>query len=233
MIQGRSVVALIPARGGSKGIHNKNIVDLAGKPLIAHTIEQSYQSGYIDKVVVSTDDSTIAEVSRSYKADVPFLRPAGLALDETPTSDVITHFIDHFQHTKDFSVDIIILLQPTSPLRKVVDIDNAIELYVKAPCDSVISVCECGKPLHWFKNVNKGGYLEDVALLPKDISRRQEADKLYLLNGAIYVFDRETFIRKKKVHTDASIPYVMPIQSSVDIDTPQDLALAAFYLSLS
>jgi CMP-N-acetylneuraminic acid synthetase len=141
-----NVIAIIPARGGSKGIPRKNIRLLAGKPLIAYTIEAAFTSK-MDKVIVSTEDEEIAEISKKYGAEV-IERPKGLAKDETPTIDVIFHVLEILK-AKNYNPDIVVLLQPTSPLRNAEDIYNAIKLFLDSDCESVVSVCEVEHPPYW------------------------------------------------------------------------------------
>jgi len=138
MYKDKKILALIPARGGSKGLPRKNIKPLLGKPLIAWTIEQSLASKYLDKVVVSTEDKEIAEISKKYGAEVPFIRPKELAKDDTPSIDVVLHAIDFLEKKELFNI--IVLLQPTSPLRTISDIDNSIEFLFSKNAQAIISV---------------------------------------------------------------------------------------------
>ena len=158
-MKNKKILAIIPARGGSKGIPRKNIKLLAGKPLIAYTIEAALKSKYLDRVIVSTEDREIAETSRHYGAEV-IKRPKILAKDKAKTIDVIFHLLNVLKE-KNYIPEIIVLLQPTSPLRIVKDIDKAIELFLKEKCESVVSVCECNPPSYWsFKKEKK--YLRPI-----------------------------------------------------------------------
>lgn len=152
------VLAIIPARGGSKGLPRKNIRPLNGKPLIAYTIEESKKSEYINRIVVSTEDKEIAEVSNKYGAKI-IKRPLELAKDNTPTIDVVLHTLDDLKNNEP---DIIVLLQPTSPLRTSQDIDNAIKSFIEQDCDSVVSVCEIEHSPYWSFEIENNNYLKPI-----------------------------------------------------------------------
>lgn len=217
------IIAIIPARGGSRGIPRKNIRLLAGKPLIAYSIEAALKSGYIDRVVVSTEDKETAEISKRYGAEV-IKRPEELAKDDTPTINVILDVLGTFK-TDDFETEVIVLLQPTSPLRNVHDIDNAIEVYLKNDCESVVSVCEAEHSLYWsFK-------IEDIYLKPIFNARylkmrRQELPKVYIPNGAVFVSTPEKLRKHNSFYCPKTIPYIMLHERSVDIDNEIDFILA-------
>ena len=153
------IIALIPARGGSKGIPKKNIKNLRGKPLISYSIGSAKKTKYINKVVVSTEDKEIAEISREYDAEI-IERPEELAEDESSTIDTILHALEVLR-AENYNPDIIILLQPTSPLRNAEDIDSAIELFLNSDCESVVSVCEVEHPPHWCFEIEEG-YLKSL-----------------------------------------------------------------------
>ena len=216
------IVAIIPARGGSKGIPRKNIKQLFGKPLIVWTIEHAKKSRYIGRITVSTEDKEIAEISKKYGAEV-IERPEELAKDETPTIDVIFHVLR--VQAENFEPGAIVLLQPTSPLRNTQDIDNAIELFLKNDCESVVSVCEVEHSLYW------GFEIENRCLKPifggKYLNmRRQDLSKVYTPNGAIYVSTPEILWKYKSFYCSKTIPYIMPPERSVDIDNEIDFMLA-------
>lgn len=218
------IVAIIPARGGSKGLPRKNIKPLLGKPLVAWTIEQAKNSKYVDKIIVSTDDREIAEISRKYGAEVPFLRPKELAMDESPTIDAIFHALEVLR-TGNYNPNVVVLLQPTSPLRNAEDIDNAIKLFRDSDCESVVSVCEVEHPPYWsFK-------IEEKCLRPLFDKRylrmrRQDLEEAYIPNGAIYVSTPQTLYKYKGFYCNHTIPYIMPVERSVDIDNEIDFMLA-------
>ena len=216
-------LAIIPARGGSKGIPKKNIRLLAGKPLIAYTIEAALKSKYIDKVVASTEDEEIAEVSRKYGAEV-IKRPEELARAESPTIDAIFHALEVLK-TENYTPDIVILLQPTSPLRNAKDIDNAVELFLDSDCGSVVSVCEVEHSPYWSFKIEKG-HLKTLFEEEYGRMRRQDLPKVYSPNGAIYVSTPEILHNYKDFYCNYIIPYIMPIERSVDIDNEVDFMLA-------
>jgi len=218
-----NIIALIPARGGSKGIPRKNIRLLAGKPMIAYTIEAALKSRYIDRAVVSTEDDEIAEISKRYGAEV-IERPEDLAKDETPTIDVIFQVLEVLR-TENYNPNIVVLLQPTSPLRKAEDIDNAIELFVNDSCESVVSVCEVEHSPYWsFKIEDK--YLNPVFERKYLKMKRQDLPKVYMPNGAIYVSTPEVLCKYESFYHSKTIPYTMPPERSIDIDNEIDFMLA-------
>jgi len=230
MIQGKTVLGIVPARGGSKRIPRKNLVELAGKPLIAYTIEAGLRSRFIDTVVVSTDDREIADVSRSLGAQVPFLRPAELALDESSTFDAVQHAVDYYKQIgKEFGY--IVLLQATSPLRDSGDIDNAVELLLHKQADAVISVCEVEHNPLWAnklpEDLSMNGFLTEAV----KNKRSQDLAKYYRLNGAIYICAIERLLQEKSFSIKENIfAYIMPLEKSVDIDTMLDLKLCEILL---
>jgi len=215
-----TVLGLIPARGGSKGVSRKNIRELAGIPLIAHSIQAGRDATAIDSVVVSTDDEEIAEVAESHEARVPFIRPPELATDEAPTAPVITHALETL-HEAGEAYDAFVLLQPTSPLRTATHIDEACSLYEESDADSVISVYPT-YDTRWErtpKDAKKLNYTDAA-------KRRQDRDPEYVINGAIYVTDVEQFLQTEETITGTTKMYEMTERQSVDIDTPFDLWLA-------
>jgi N-acylneuraminate cytidylyltransferase/CMP-N,N'-diacetyllegionaminic acid synthase len=215
-----AVLGLIPARGGSKGVPRKNIRELAGIPLIAHSIQAARDATAIDSVVVSTDDGEIAEVAESHGARVPFMRPSELATDEAPTAPVITHALETL-HDAGEAYDSFVLLQPTSPLRTATDIDEAYSLYNDSESDSVISVYPT-YDTRWKRTP------EDAKKLNYTDAdkRRQDRDPEYVINGAIYITDVKQFFQTEETITGTTKMYEMTERESVDIDTPFDLWLA-------
>jgi len=217
------ILAIIPARGGSKGVPRKNIRLLNGKPLIAYTIEEAKKSKYISKVIVSTEDDEIAKISNKYGAEI-IKRPQELAKDDTPTIDVVLHILEKLIN-KNIKPDIVILLQPTSPLRTFQDIDNAINLFIENNCDSVVSVCEIAHSPYWsFKIEN--GYLKPLLGEKYLKKRRQELPKVYIPNGALFIATPEVLQKYKTFYCKKTMPYIMPIERSVDIDNELDFLLA-------
>jgi len=226
MIQ--KIVAIIPARGGSKGIPRKNIRLLAGKPLIAYSIEAALNSKYINRIIISTEDKEIADISRKYGAEV-IERPEGLAKDNSQTIDVVKHVLENLKKNESYTPDIIALLQPTSPLRTKEDIDNGIELFVNNKCGSVISVCEAIHPVYWTFIIEK--YLKPIfswkCFLNK---RRQDLPKTYILNGAVYITSFDNLYKYNSFFNRKIIPYIMQFKNSIDIDEKVDFEFVEFLL---
>lgn len=222
------VIAIIPARGGSKGVPHKNIRLLCGKPLVAYSIEAALGSEYIDRVVVSTEDEEIAQVSREYGAEV-VRRPSELAQDGTPSLPVYQHAIRHLGETEDYRPEITVVLQPTSPLRLAEDIDRAIESFVEAKCDSVVGVCEVEHPPHWMYTLT-GNRLKPLIKDGEKVGRRQDAPKVYRLNGAVYVTSRDMMMKENRLLGRDTRAYIMPLERSIDIDTELDFKLAALLI---
>lgn len=227
------VLAIIPARGGSKGLPRKNILDLCGKPMIAYSVEAALKSKYVDRVVVSTEDEEIATIARRYGAEVPFMRPDELAQDKTPGMDPILYTVERLSREFFYYPDYILLLQPTSPLRTAVHIDEAIDLLFenKRTFDSLISVTELEHPVLWNKVIGPSGQMKDYVKHDKRFAQlRQEIDKVYRLNGAIYIAKTDVLLETKDFETDRTMGYVMDRLSSVDIDTKIDFKWAEFLM---
>lgn len=219
------ILAIITARGGSKGLPKKNILNLAGKPLIAWTIEAAQQSRYIDKVILSSDDDEIISVAHDFKCEVPFRRPAELATDEASSVDVLFHAIE-----KVSGYDYVALLQPTSPLRTSSDIDSAFELMLSSKATSCSSVCETAKSPYWMFSMQSNKVLSRLLQLPTNGHRRQSLPVTYELNGAIYLLNIETLYSEKSLITDKTIGYEMCRERSIDIDNLADFQKCNKYL---
>lgn len=217
--------ALIPARGGSKGIPRKNIRPIAGKPLIAWTIEAARAARRVDAVVVSTEDAEIAEIARLWGADIPFLRPAKLAADDTPGIDPVLHAIEMLPEH-----EAVVLLQPTSPLRTAADIDGLLACVARTGAPSAVSVYEPESHPNWMYKMDGEGRL--AALLPTPTAaRRQDLPPVYSLNGAIY-YARTAWLRKWRSFIGSeTLGYPMPGDHSVDIDDALDWRLAELLLA--
>ncbi|HNT23100.1 MAG TPA: acylneuraminate cytidylyltransferase family protein [Anaerolineales bacterium] len=222
-------LAIIPARGGSKGIPNKNIAFVGGRPLIAWTIQAARSVSEIERVIVSTDSPAIAQVAQQYEAEVPFLRPAELARDETPSIDVVIHLVNELEKADGYRPDYILLLQPTSPLRSAEDIRSALRLAQEKNALSVVSVCPAGQNPYWMKTISKDGLMHPF--LQTTSTRRQDLPSLYVPNGAIYLTQREWLLEKRAFYTDQTHAYVMPPERSLDIDEPWDMTLAKLILT--
>lgn len=228
MIDNKKILALIPARGGSKGIKNKNIIDINGKPLIAYTIEAAKKSIYIDDIVVSTDSEKIKQSAAQFGAWIPFLRPAALAKDQTPTLDVVLHTIESLKkmgHT----YDIFLLLQPTSPLRTSANIDQALEIFLTNKCQPLAAVTKVSDHPLLIRSIAKDGYMEKL-LQKQSTLRRQDMPDYYKLNGSIYI-RLISDINEKTSFNDSPVPYIMPEANAVDIDHALDILIVQFYLS--
>jgi N-acylneuraminate cytidylyltransferase len=219
----KKVLAVIPARGGSKGVPRKNIRPLAGKPLIGWTIEAANDATLIDRVIVSTDDLEIAEVARTLGAEVPFLRPAGLASDAASGMEPIVHAIHELQ-----GFEYVVLLQPTSPLRNGNDIDAAIAMCTNEGAFSCVSVSEVKERPEYCYFMDKSGRISSVLPNIEQVVRRQNLPPVYCLNGAIYVAKISWFLTHKTFITEETRAWVMPRERSIDIDDTYDFELAEY-----
>lgn len=228
MYKNNKVVCIIPARGGSKGLKGKNIKELLGKPLIAYSIEQAKQSKYIDRVIVSTEDSTIADISKEYGAEVPFIRPAELATDESGVIGVLLHAVEWFESSS-YDFQILVLLHTTTPLRKTEDIDNSIELLAETKADSVFSVAEAYRnPYFNMVEIDKDG---KVHLIKEgSFVTRQSAPPVFDMNASIYVWWKDILKNYKKTILEKSRIYIMPRDRSVDIDDTMDFKISEMLL---
>ena len=226
MYKGKNILGLIPARGGSKGLPRKNIKPLSGKPLIAWTIEQALASKYLDRVVVSTDDKEIAEISKEYGAEVPFIRPKELAEDNAKGIDVVLHAIDWLkENDKRKQYDLIMLLQPTSPLRRSEDTDKAIELLFLREAKAIVSVCEVDHHPLWANTLPEDGCMKDFIRIDIMNKNRQELPVFYRLNGAIYLAYCNYLKEQKSFFGKETFAYIMPKERSIDVDNKLDLKL--------
>ncbi len=223
MYKDKTVLGIIPARGGSKGLPRKNVLELSGKPLIAWSIERALSSRYLDKVIVSTDDNEIAEIAEKYGAEVPFLRPKELAEDTTPTIDVVEHVI-HYYENKDNKFDYIALLEPTSPLRKESDIDNAIQQLVnhENDADGLVSVGEVHLEHPSIMKKIKDIYIAPFESVEKSITRRQELDRVYFPYGVIYLVKTEKLLNNRTFYQERTIPYYIERWQNYEIDDIYD-----------
>ncbi len=224
-----TIVGLIPARGGSKTIPHKNSKLLAGKPLIAWTIEAAKNCQALSRVIVSTDDPHIADVALQWDAEVPFLRPAELAGDKSSSLDVVLHLI-HWLEEHDSMPEYILLLQPTSPFRTAEDITAAIDLAKTRKVDAVVSVCETDAHPLLCKRVQEDGRLADYVSTDLGYLRRQDLPPAYQLNGAIYVNRCQSLLQERTFLPKDTVPYFMPPERSLDLDTLWDWHLAELIL---
>ncbi len=227
------ILAFIPARGGSKRIPNKNIKLLKGKPLIAYTIESAKKSKHINRIVVSTDSKEIAGIAKQFDAEVPFLRPTGISKANSTEMEFFNHALDWFAKNENYIPDLIVLLYPTSPFRKVESIDKAIEEILKNPeADSLRSVKLCSE--HPYKMwIVKDEYLKPfVKGQDKNVHTwsYQLLPKVYIQNASIYITKPSTIKNKKSPTGDIIIPFVMDEMESIDINNPLDFAFAEMIL---
>lgn len=221
----KKMLAIIPARGGSKGLPNKNILDFDGEPLIARTVKTALKSKYIDDVIVSTDSEAIAEAAVKAGAENPFMRPQELATDTAKVIDTFVYTLETLKEKYNREYEKVIILQPTSPLRETKDIDEAIELYERKNALTIMSVVEAEIPPEWYLTIDDHlfmkNYIEELSS-----KNRQEYKKLYLPNGAIYIFDVKNLLETKLYKNDRTYAYIMNKENSIDIDDIYDFLLA-------
>jgi len=225
MLSRKTFLAIIPARGGSKRLPRKNVLDLNGKPLIAYSIEAGLKSKYIDKVIVTSDDEEILNISKEFGADI-IKRPDALASDTATSFDAIKHTIDNVD-----KYDYIVLLQPTSPLRSAKQIDEAIELLESKEANAVVSVCEMDHSPLWSNTLPQDGSMQ--GFLRDEIlnKRSQDLEKYYRLNGAIYICKTDKLLEEKSFFLKDNIyAFIMDRESSVDIDEEIDFKIAEVML---
>ena len=219
-----SIVALIPARGGSKGIPRKNIKLFCGKPLIYWSIKVALENKFIDRVIVSTEDKEIAQIAKDFSAEVPFLRSNDLANDNSLTIDVVLNILDKLDDVKD-----ILLLQPTSPLRRNEDLTSLFKFREKCCSDSVVSICPSEKNLALYQEIDSKSrikpYFKDEKILPRQLSKMK-----YIINGSMYLSSKESIIKNKSLITSNTVGYIMPEILSIDIDNQFDWEIAEFLM---
>tara|TARA_B110000967_G_scaffold208664_1_gene261646 strand:+ start:2005 stop:2706 length:702 start_codon:yes stop_codon:yes gene_type:complete len=224
----KKILAIIPARAGSKGLQRKNVIDLAGKPLIAWSIEASLKSKYISKTLVSSDDNEILNISKKYGADT-LKRPDEFATDISSSEQVISHALNAINETYDY----VILLQPTSPLRDVDDIDNAFKTFFSTDAKELISTSAIdNKILKAFKE-KTNGFIEGISNNEYPFMRRQNLPKTFMSNGAIYIIKTDEFLKSNSFFTDKTISYLMDDMKSLDIDTLNDLEKIKKYIEIN
>ena len=223
------MIAIVPARGGSKGIPNKNITMLMGKPLIAYTIESALESFEIERVICSTDSEQIADIAREYGAEVPFMRPKSLASDKALAIDTYIYTIDRLYEMGSYYEELIVLL-PTSPLRESFDIDNAVSLFRLKKADSVISYTKMQHPPTWARVLSADMQPSKYFTLDSDLTNRQDLKPAYICNGSIYIFKYSLLKEKRLYESEHTYAYLMPPERSVDIDTGFDLIIAKYLM---
>ncbi|BCA94937.1 acylneuraminate cytidylyltransferase [Legionella antarctica] len=223
MINQKKVLAIIPARGGSKGLPGKNIRPLNGMPLVAWPIQTALNSKYIDRVIVTTDDPEIAKIAQEYGAEVPFIRPAEFAKDTSPSSEAIIHAIQFCTET-DGTYDYTVLLEPTSPLTESSDVDRALETLVSSKGLAIVGTCkvEATHPVYCatigedslLKPFNRDNFAKPI--------RRQDVDELFFFEGSLYISEVKKYLETQTFYHELTLPYVVPAWKALEIDTLLD-----------
>ncbi|MHA1423770.1 MAG: acylneuraminate cytidylyltransferase family protein [Candidatus Thorarchaeota archaeon] len=225
------ILGLVCARGGSKGVKNKNIRELDGKPLLYYTIDVLKRWGKADRIVCSTDSSEIAELAREFGAEVPFLRPANLSTDTSSKIPVLQHALRFCEEEENIQYDALIDLQPTSPLRNTTDIDGAFNKFLNTKADVLYTVYESRKnPYFTMVELDENNNARLSKELESEFVRRQDSPKVYSINGSIYIFAREQILKAKGLHCENEKIYIMDEVSSIDIDTELEFQFAEFLL---
>ena len=222
MIDGKTVLAIISARGGSKGVNRKNVRDLCGKPLIAWTIEEAKKSQYIDRLILSSEDKEIIDTGKEWGCEVPFVRPLELAQDDTPGIAPVLYSINTLTEKYDY----IVLLQPTSPLRTVDDIDGCIKQCIEEGSMACVSVCEVDKSPYWMYSLDENNQMIPILQMAEVPTRRQDIAKVYGLNGAVYIANCPWLLQEKSFLGNKTTAYKMTKEHSFDIDSELDMVIA-------
>jgi len=219
------ILAVIPARGGSKGILHKNIRAFNGKPLLAFAVDQAKSSRHINRVIVSTDDQVIADVALRHGAEVPFLRPKELAGDQSQVADTLVHLLNSLKISEGYEPDYLVMLQTTSPLRTVADIDGSLDKLFETNADAVVSLCETEQLLYTMDNKRRLCLVSDKKFLKS--TNRQALEQTYMLNGAmVYGIKTDIFLRDKSFFKCNLVGFVVDQWRSVDLDEPADFLVA-------
>lgn len=229
MYQNQRILAVIPARGGSKGIPGKNTIDLCGKPLIAYSIEQAIACPYVDDVIVSTDSEHIRDVALHYGAQVPFLRPSELATDTSKTIDALLYTVERLKE-QGSSYDYLLLLQPTQPIREAFHLTEAIEMLIDSKQTSLVSVSPVKEHPILMRTIDTDGHLLSLLNMPSTV-RRQDFPNVYKVNGSIYLNRIDASFHSDTSLNDNLVPYIMDSQYAIDIDSLEDLKQAANYIN--
>lgn len=221
------MLAIIPARGGSKGLPGKNIKDLNGKPLIAYAIEAALKSKYTDRVIVTTDAEEIAEIARKYGAEVPFIRPEKLSNDTASAIDVYLHATEFVMEETGEKIDKFMVLLPTAPLRTSKHIDDAVEFFNEKQATTLISIKEAETPITWYMNRDENDRIENAGFgVGNAVTNRQVNSKYFIPNGAIYILDYHLLKNRRTYYCDNTVGFEMSAEDSVDIDTLTDFKFA-------
>jgi len=219
-------LSIIPARGGSKGIPRKNLAKINGRPLIEYSIKAALDVSQITDVVVSTDDKEIADVSRELGAQVPFIRPLELATDKAQSAPVVRHAVEFMEKLKGYTYDAVLMLQPTSPLRKSLHIKKALDIYQSSDIDSLVSVVSVSQHPYRMKKLVGNKLINYIDQGFENMIPRQELPEVYIRNGAIYLCSRSVIIHKKVLVGENCYGLVMDDFESINIDSKLDLVLA-------
>ncbi|GAB6155728.1 acylneuraminate cytidylyltransferase family protein [Desulfosporosinus burensis] len=226
------MIAIIPARGGSKGLPRKNILPISGKPLIAYTIEAALRAKCITEVIVTTDDDEIAEVAKVYGASVPFLRPDYLASDKASAVDVYIHAVEWLNKIREENISKFMVLLPTAPLRTSEDIENAYNLFYQNKATTLIAVKEADVPPNWYMDIDSNLRLKPSGFGGADnMANRQENKRYGIVCGAIYILDYQLLKTKRTYYCDDTLAFVMPENHSIDIDCKADFEYAKFLMT--
>lgn len=224
----RRILSIIPARGGSKGLAKKNIIDFNGEPLLSWTVRASLNSNYISKTVVSSDDEEIINIAHNSGAET-IIRPNELSTDIASSQMVVEHTLEHYQSLDEY-FDFLILLQPTSPLRDTSDIDEAFSLLFKSEASALISTYKVESKILKAFIESDDGFISGVSSNMYLFTRRQDLPVTHMSNGAIYIIDVNEFKKNKSFITNKTIAYVMPAEKSLDIDTKEDIQKGIEYM---
>lgn len=228
MYKDKKILAIIPARGGSKGVPKKNIIEIGGKPLIGYSIDCGLNSKYIDRVVVSTEDENISKVAKRLGGDVPFLRPEELAKDSSKTIDCLVYTVEKLREMGE-DYDYMVLLQPTVPLRKSFHVDEAIEKLLESEYGDLVSVSEVHDHPILMRKIKENGEIENLLNLDSTV-RRQDFPEVYRVDGAIYINRLDETFNCDKSLNDGKLPYVMEKKYTTDVDTYLDIKIVEYYL---
>lgn len=226
----KKTIAIIPARSGSKGLPDKNIKTLNGKPLLWYSVNAAIKSGMFDEIMVSTDSEEYAKIAQSCGAKVPFLRSEANSGDASGTFDAVREVLEHYRKAgREF--ENVTILQPTSPFRSGEDIKRAFNLFKEKDAKAVVSVCKAEHPIFWYNTIDENLSMEKFNESVKNAARRQDAQDYYRLNGAIYIVDVNVVISKKSLYENDCYAYIMEEKNSIDIDTIEDFEYAEFLIN--
>ena len=223
MIEGRSVLGLITARGGSQGLPGKNLREINGRSLLARAIEAGREAACLDRLILSSDDPAIIQAALLAGCEVPFVRPEELSGPAARSIDVVRHALE----TLPERYDLVVLLQPTSPLRRAEDVDGAVRLCVAENAPACLSVCRADKPPYWMVRRDAAGFLEPILPALARTPRRQELPEAFAVNGAVYVARSDWILKNDSFLSPETLGYIMPRERSLDVDEELDLVVAA------